>query len=117
RMVLESVPSVGDVTAAILAQDAQLIGTANKIRFFPMVAERALGSTIVDPDGRTFLDFTAGWAVANTGYSHPRVVEAVKAQMETLSFASYTTVSHRAAVDAARKLLDITPARGPRKVA
>ena len=53
-------------------------------------------STIVDPDGRAFLDFAAGWAVAITGYGHPRVVAAIKTQAERLSFAGYSTVSHPA---------------------
>jgi 4-aminobutyrate aminotransferase len=101
----------------LLARDEALIGNNNKVRFYPLVADSAQGSTITDPDGRTFLDFGAGWAVANTGYGHPKVVEAVSAQVQRLSFASLATVTHPAAINAAQELVDITPTRGPRKVA
>lgn len=116
-MMVESAPSAGSLNDVLVDRDARLIGRSNKIRFFPLVADHARGSTIVDPDGRTYVDLTAGWAVANTGYSHPRVVQAIKEQAERLSFASYVTVTHPAAIDLAQKLLDVTPANGPRKVA
>jgi len=101
----------------MLALDSSTIGENNKVRFYPLVADHAAGATITDVDGRDYVDFTAGWAVANTGYSHPRVVEAITAQVASLSFASYATVPHRAALDAAQRLLDVTPGRGDRKVA
>jgi 4-aminobutyrate aminotransferase len=100
----------------IIQEDAELCGSNNKIRFYPIVADQAHGSTIVDPEGRSYVDFGGGWAVAITGYGHPRVVSAVASQMERLSFAGYSTLPHQVAVELARRLIDITPRRGPRKV-
>lgn len=115
-MATETPQAAAGPSAAILAEDDRLCGKNNKIRFYPIVADHAMGSTIVDPEGRAFLDFGAGWAVAITGYGHPQVVDAVRSQAERLSFAGYSTVSHPAAVDFARKLIAVTPANGPRKV-
>lgn len=100
----------------LLADDAALCGSNNKIRFYPLVADRANGSTLTDPEGQNYLDFGGGWAVAITGYGHPGIVNAVTSQMERLSFAGYSTVPHQPAVDLARRLLSVTPRNGPRKV-
>ena len=37
-----------------------------------------------DGDGRRYLDFVSGIAVANQGHCHPKVVEAIKRQAEQL---------------------------------
>jgi 4-aminobutyrate aminotransferase len=49
-------------------------------RIFPIEAERAEGCTIYAADGRTYLDFTCGIGVTNTGHCHPKVVEAIREQ-------------------------------------
>jgi acetylornithine/succinyldiaminopimelate/putrescine aminotransferase len=46
------------------------------------------GSTVVAADGRRYLDLYGGHAVAVTGHCHPRVVEAVRSQLEQLMFYS-----------------------------
>ncbi|MEZ4580341.1 MAG: aminotransferase class III-fold pyridoxal phosphate-dependent enzyme [Caldilineaceae bacterium] len=35
--------------------------------------DHAEGCEIFDVDGKRYLDFTAGWALANTGYSNGHV--------------------------------------------
>jgi predicted acetylornithine/succinylornithine family transaminase len=42
------------------------------------------GSTLVDSDGRTYLDFLAGLAVVSLGHAHPAVAKAVCTQAATL---------------------------------
>ena len=46
----------------------------------PLVWARTEGSHVWDADGRAFLDLYAGFAVANVGYCHPRVTEAIARQ-------------------------------------
>ncbi|MBN1917596.1 MAG: aspartate aminotransferase family protein [Verrucomicrobia bacterium] len=46
----------------------------------PVVIVRGEGSRVWDADGRSYLDLFPGWGVSATGYGHPRVVEAVRAQ-------------------------------------
>ncbi|HLB25912.1 MAG TPA: aspartate aminotransferase family protein [Nitrospirota bacterium] len=43
---------------------------------------KAEGIYLYADDGRRYMDFSSGHAVTNIGYSHPNVVEAVKAQAE-----------------------------------
>ena len=53
--------------------DSGLIADALKIRFFPHVTHSGEGARLKDAEDREYVDFSAGWAVANTGYSHPLV--------------------------------------------
>jgi len=46
------------------------------------------GCKVRDPDGKTYLDFTAGIAVHNVGHCHPKVVKAVQDQIATLGHCS-----------------------------
>ena len=46
------------------------------------------GCKVRDPDGMTYLDFTAGIAVHNVGHCHPKVVKAIQAQVATLGHCS-----------------------------
>ena len=101
---------------AVNRRDTESIGTAFKIRFYPLVIDRASGVTIWDVDGREFLDFNAGWAVANTGYGHPYILDAIKAQLEKASFASTITHVNEETVKLAERLAAITPGDFSKKV-
>lgn len=46
------------------------------------IVDEARGIYVRDPDGNVFVDLISGRCVVNTGYNHPRVVEAIKAQAE-----------------------------------
>ncbi len=46
------------------------------------------GCKVRDPDGMTYLDFTAGIAVHNVGHCHPKVVKAIQDQVATLGHCS-----------------------------
>jgi len=49
---------------------------------------RGDGAILWDTDGKEYLDFLGGIAVMSVGHSHPRVVEAVRAQAGTLTHVS-----------------------------
>lgn len=100
----------------LVQRDALVLSKALKVRFFPLVIERAQGCRVWDPDGRAYLDFMAGWAVANTGYGNQEITRAVCAQLEKTSFASLTAAMSEASVDLAERLIEVIPGRGERKV-
>jgi acetylornithine/succinyldiaminopimelate/putrescine aminotransferase len=67
------------------------------------------GSWLVDERGERWLDAYGGHAVASTGHSHPRVVQAVAAQAATLLFYS-TAVPHPVRERLAERLARLCPA-------
>jgi len=54
----------------------------------PVVIEKGEGSYLYDIDGSKYLDFFAGHAAAVFGHCHPKIVQAIKDQVEQLIFYS-----------------------------
>src|SRR5260221_7023818 len=78
-------------------------------RDYPLVAERASGAIVEDPDGNTFLDFAAGIAVCSTGHCHPQVVAAIQKQAAEMIHIAGTDFCHRHMPEFAEKLVSTMP--------
>ena len=72
-----------------------------------VIAERGEGALLYGEDGRTYLDFTCGIAVTNTGHCHPRVVEAVQRQAGLLLHGQANIVFHKPMLQLVQELLPI----------
>ena len=96
--------------------DSQLIADATKIRFFPMVVDRGEGARLYDVDGKSYLDFTAGWALASTGYSHAYVKDAIIEELNRSTFTGLVSSLHPPAVKLADKLIGLVPGDFDKKV-
>jgi adenosylmethionine-8-amino-7-oxononanoate aminotransferase len=79
----------------------------------PLVVESAQGVRlrVVSPDGspHELVDAMSSWWAAIHGYGHPRLVEAAVAQARKMSHVMFGGLTHRPAVDLARRLVEITP--------
>lgn len=60
----------------------------NTYKRFPVVLTKGSGANLWDINGREYLDFVAGIAVCSLGHSHPKVVAAVKEQLDKLTHVS-----------------------------
>lgn len=85
-------------------------------RVYPLAVERGYGAVIEDVDGNRFLDFTAGIAVCATGHCHPRVVAAIQQQAARLLHMSGTDFYYGPQCELARKLAQIAPGPGAKRV-
>ncbi len=82
----------------------------------PQVAARATELGIVDSegcylyteDGRKILDLASGVAVNNLGAKNPRVVEAIKKQLDTMIHVGHNVVYNESYVQLAEKLVELT---------
>ena len=72
------------------------------------VEVRASGTTIWDQNGKAYLDFAGGYGVFTLGHSHPRVVAAVREQMEYMSL-SGKTMFNPVLGRAAKRLAELAP--------
>jgi len=70
---------------------------------------RAEGSWIEDTSGRRYLDFH-GNSVHQVGYGHPRVVQAIKDQLDVLPFCP-RRYTNETAIALAKRLGDLAPGR------
>lgn len=48
---------------------------------FPLAVQQAEGTTVVDTNGKTYLDFGSGIGVNNLGHRHPQVQKAIEKQL------------------------------------
>ncbi|HEY5340600.1 MAG TPA: aspartate aminotransferase family protein [Candidatus Aquilonibacter sp.] len=72
------------------------------------VEVRASGCTIWDQNGKAYLDFAGGYGVFTLGHSHPRVIAAVREQMERMSLSGKTMFNPVLGL-AAKRLAQIAP--------
>lgn len=78
-------------------------------------ADRAENAEIWDKDGNRYIDFAAGIAVVNTGHRHPRVMEAVKAQLDRFTHTCHQVVPYENYVELAERLNALVPGDFPKK--
>ena len=84
--------------------------TANKqFKAAPRLLASASGMHYTSVDGREILDATAGLWCCNAGHSRPRIVEAVKKQIETLDFAPNFSMSSPLPFVLAERLAELAP--------
>jgi adenosylmethionine-8-amino-7-oxononanoate aminotransferase len=79
----------------------------------PILVESAAGTRlrVVRPPGepRDLVDAMSSWWSTIHGYSHPALVAAASDQLREMSHVMFGGLTHRPAVDLARRLVEITP--------
>jgi 4-aminobutyrate aminotransferase len=108
-------PLPGPKAKAIIDRDHRYTAPAYG-RVYPLVVKEGRGMVIEDVDGNLFLDFMAGIAVASTGHSHPRVVQAIEAQARKFLHICGSDYYYEPMVDLAEKLSRLAPGAGTKKV-
>jgi 4-aminobutyrate aminotransferase len=78
-------------------------------RYTDLEVGRGEGVRLYAGDGRAYLDFTAGIAVASTGHCHPRVVAAIQRQAERLLHGQLTVVYNQPVLELAEELSTLLP--------
>jgi 4-aminobutyrate aminotransferase/(S)-3-amino-2-methylpropionate transaminase len=74
-----------------------------------LTIERADGARIWDREGREFLDFVGGIGVLNLGHRHPRIVAAVREQLEHFTHACFQVTPYEGYVRLAERLNALAP--------
>lgn len=74
----------------------------------PVPVERAEGVYFYTPDGKRFLDFNSQLMSVNIGHGNPKVIAAIKAQLDKLTFVHPGTATEPRA-RLAKLLADVTP--------
>lgn len=101
-----------DVSARRQNAIARGVGTMTQV-----YADRAENAEIWDIEGRRYIDFAAGIAVVNTGHRHPRVIEAVKQQLDQFTHTCHQVVPYENYVRLAERLNAAVPGDFEKKTA
>lgn len=105
----------GPNARAIVEADAKYVTPSYPRPDYKLVAERAYGVWIEDPDGNVFLDCNAGVAVCSTGHCHPEIVRTITEQAQRLIHLCGTDFYYRHMPELGKKLSEICPIEGPTK--
>jgi 4-aminobutyrate aminotransferase len=93
----------------LLRREAAAMGRVHKIRFYPLVVERAEGVRVWDADGNEYLDLIAGGGVMQTGFRHPRVRAAIVAELDRSWSNMLCSFPSQPAVELAERLCALLP--------
>jgi adenosylmethionine---8-amino-7-oxononanoate aminotransferase len=101
-----------DSLAQLIALDRQHVwhpyaAMPNPLPVFPV--RSAQGVRIELEDGRSLIDGISSWWTCIHGYNHPRLNQAAQRQIANMSHVMFGGLTHRPAVDLAKKLIDMTP--------
>ncbi len=72
-------------------------------------AAKAENAELWDVEGRRYIDFAAGIAVVNTGHRHPKVIAAVKSQLDCFTHTCHQVVPYENYVRLAERLNAAVP--------
>lgn len=76
---------------------------------YPKFVARAENSEIWDVEGNRYIDFAGGIAVLNTGHRHPKVIEAVKNQLDAYTHTAFQISPYEPYVAVCERLADMAP--------
>ncbi len=71
--------------------------------------EKARGASMVDVEGKTYIDFAGGIGVNNVGHSHHKVVQAIKDQADSFIHTCFHVAMYESYVELAEKLNALAP--------
>jgi 4-aminobutyrate aminotransferase / (S)-3-amino-2-methylpropionate transaminase / 5-aminovalerate transaminase len=75
----------------------------------PILVSEAKGALLTDVDGNTFIDFGGGIGVMNVGHADPRVVAAVKEQVEKFTHTCFYVTEYEPYIELAERLNALVP--------
>ncbi len=99
----------GPKSRAVIERKERVVAEALSLHA-PTVIDRGQGATFTDIDGNTLLDFSGGLGCHIVGYSHPKVVEAVRAAAARFSHTDFSVIPYESYVELAERLLRATGA-------
>lgn len=90
--------------------------TPGAMSVHPIYPVKGQGSYVWDADGNKYLDFSTGIAVMNVGHSHPKVLDAVKSQIDEFQHLCFAVGMNPSYIELAEKLAELAPGSSPKKV-
>lgn len=100
----------------ILQKDTKLIAPGQHLLYFPIVVDSVIGDTVVDIDGKSYIDFLSSASSLNLGGSNPTINEVIKKQIEKCTQYCTCYSLNQPMVEYAERLVSIYPGKTPSKI-
>ena len=75
----------------------------------PLIVQRAEGTDLIDTEGRRYIDGVSSLWCNVHGHAHPRIDAAVHDQLGRVAHSTMLGLSHRPAIELARRLAELAP--------
>jgi adenosylmethionine-8-amino-7-oxononanoate aminotransferase len=75
----------------------------------PIIIESAEGTTLTDTEGRRYIDGVSSLWCNVHGHQHPKIGAAITAQLGKVAHSTMLGLTHRPAIELARRLIEIAP--------
>ncbi len=82
---------------------------------YAIFADKAKNAEITDVEGKRHIDFAGGIAVMNTGHGHPKIIAAVKEQLDRFSHTCFQVNPYESYIRLAERLNKLAPGSTPKK--
>lgn len=101
----------------LVAKNRHNIAKTQLVPYFNLVVKSARGSIVTDVEGKRYIDLLATDSAMNVGHNHPRVITAMKKQID--EFISYDTgyFTNPTTIRLGERLAKLAPNPGHNKVA
>jgi 4-aminobutyrate aminotransferase/(S)-3-amino-2-methylpropionate transaminase len=76
---------------------------------YPRFVARAENSEIWDIEGKRYIDFAGGIAVLNTGHRHPKVIDAVRRQLDCYTHTAFQVLPYEPYIELSERLAHLVP--------
>ena len=97
----------GPRSKAIIERKEKVVAEAVSLHALAVI-DRSEGAAFTDVDGNTLLDFSGGLGCQLVGYSHPRVVEAVRDAAARFSHTDFSVIPYESYVELAERVIRLT---------
>jgi 4-aminobutyrate aminotransferase len=94
----------------------QTIASSNRAQYYPIIVEKAHGCQVTDVNGKSYLDFNAGWTVAGVGHSNKTVSNEVKREVDKSAGLTAITFPNEKTIKFAMELIALTPGKFEKRV-
>ena len=93
----------------LIKEDEQYFAKSGRIKYYPLAIDHGYGATLVDVDGKEYIDLLASASSQNVGHAPKKVTEAIKKQVD--KFVHYTPayMYHEPLIRLSKKICDISP--------
>ncbi|MFW6111631.1 MAG: 4-aminobutyrate--2-oxoglutarate transaminase [Candidatus Bipolaricaulota bacterium] len=85
--------------------------------FVPNYIDRGQGAIVYTENGDKYIDLSGGWGCLAVGYSHPKIVEAVKNQVEKFFHTDYSAIPYESYPKLSARLSELAPGETQKKAA
>lgn len=102
--------------AQLIEEDGKYFAKSGRIKYYPLVIDHGYGATLVDVDGKSYIDLLSSASSQNVGHAPKKVSDAIKAQVDKFIHYTPAYMYHESAVKLSKKLCEIAPGNFEKRV-